>query len=139
VAAIDQTQAGKLINASLGTTALTAFVSPPSVKLISTTTPSTSTADGSELTGTGYTVGGTSLSGNLFSAASAGAATGPGTSALSWTNGSGGTWNIYGLEIWDNAGSGLRWWFGPFTGQPITVANGNTFQIAVGAISVGLT
>lgn len=103
-----------------------------------TTTAPTATAAGTELTGTGYTAGGTSLSGNTFSAASAGATTGPGTSALQWTNGSGGSWSIVGVEIWDSAGSPLRWWFGTFTGQPITVPDGAVFQIAVGALSVSL-
>jgi hypothetical protein len=137
MAAIDQTQADKLLDASLGTTALTAFVAPAFVKL-GTTVP-TSTANMTELTGSGYTTGGTSLSGNGFAASAAGATTGPSTTALSWTNASGSTWLIVGLEIWDSAGTKLRWWFGTFTGQPISVANGNTFQIAAGAISVGLT
>lgn len=137
MAAIDQTQANKLLDASLGTASLTAFVAPAFVRL--TTTAPTSTSNGTELTGTGYTAGGTSLSGNGFASSSGGATTGPSTTALSWTNGSGSTWSIVGMEIWDSAGTKLRWWFGTFTGQPISVANGNTFQIAAGAISVGLT
>lgn len=135
--AIVQVQANKILDLTLGTSAPTMFTTPAKVRL--TTTVPTNTTAGTELTGTGYTAGGTSLAGNTFSAASAGATTGPATTALSWTNGSGGAWSIVGVEIWDSAGSPLRWWYGTFTGQPISVANGNTFQIAVGALSVSLT
>jgi hypothetical protein len=135
--AIVQVQANKILDLTLGTSAPTMFTTPAKVRL--TTTVPTATTAGTELTGTGYTATGTSLAGNTFTAASAGATTGPGTTALSWTNGSGGAWSIVGVEIWDSAGTPLRWWYGSFTGQPISVANGNTFQIAVGALSVSLT
>jgi hypothetical protein len=137
MAAIVQAQANLILNLTLGTSAPTMFTTPAKVRL--TSTVPTNTAAGTELTGTGYTTGGTSLASNTFTTASAGATTGPGTTALSWTNGSGGAWSIVGVEIWDSAGTPLRWWFGSFTGQPISVANGNTFQIAVGALSVSLT
>lgn len=133
MAAIVQVQASKLLDASLGTASLTAFSGAPKLRL--TSTAPTATAAGTELTGTGYTAGGTATA---FSSASAGATTGP-TSALSWTNGSGGAWSIVGLEVWDQAGTPLRWWFGLFNGQPVSVAIGNTFQIAIGAVSVSLT
>ena len=58
----------------------------------------------------------------------------PATSALSWTNTSGGAWSIVSFDLTDSAGA--RTWFGNFTGQPISVANGNTFQIAVGGITI---
>jgi hypothetical protein len=137
MAAIVQAQCNLIINTTLGTSAPTLFTTPAKVRL--TSTVSTNTTAGTELTGSGYTTGGTSLAGNLFTAAAAGATTGPGTSALSWTNASGGAWSIASVEIWDSAGTPLRWWYGAFTGQPISVANGNTFQIAVGALSVTLT
>ena len=137
MAAIVQLQANKILDLTLGTSAPTMFTTPAKVRL-TTTTPTNTTA-GTELTGSGYTTGGTSLSGNTFSAAATGATTGPATTALSWTNASGGTWSIVGVEIWDSAGTPLRWWYGVFTGQPVSVANGNTFQIAVSALSVSLT
>jgi hypothetical protein len=137
MAAIVQLQANKILDLTLGTSAPTMFTTPAKVRL--TSTLSTATAAGTELTGTGYTTGGTSLSGNTFSAAASGATTGPATTALSWTNGSGGTWSIVSVEIWDSTGTPLRWWYAPFAGQPISVANGNTFQIAIGALSVSLT
>lgn len=136
MAAIVQAQANKLLDASLGTTTLTAFSGAPKVRL--TTTAPTATAAGTELTGTGYTAGGTAT---VFASASSGSALGPtsGSGAISWTNGSGSTWNIVGLEIWDQAGTPLRWWFGTFVGQPIAVANGNVFQIAVNGITISLS
>lgn len=137
MAAIVQAQANKILDLTLGTSSPTMFTTPAKVRL--TSTAPSATAAGTELTGTGYTAGGTSLSGNTFGAASSGQATGPGTSALSWTNGSGSAWSIVGCEIWDSAGTALRWWFGSFNGQPISVANGNTFQIAVNGITVTLS
>lgn len=137
MAAIVQAQANKILDLTLGTSAPTMFTTPAKVRL--TSTAPSGTAAGTELTGTGYTAGGTSLSGNTFQAASSGQAVGPHTSALSWTNGSGGSWSIVGAEIWDSAGTPLRWWFGNFNGQPISVANGNTFQIAIDGITVTLS
>ena len=97
-------------------------------------TASTASAAGTELTGTGYTAGGTSLA-NAVTASSGGTGiTLPATAALSWTNGSGGAWSIVSFDLTDSAGA--RSWFGIFNGQPITVANGNTFTIAVGGISI---
>src|SRR4051794_20883596 len=90
--------ANKLLDASLGTTALTAFSGAPKIRL--TSTAPTNAAAGTELTGSGYTTGGTAAA---FAAAAAGSAAGP-TSALLWTNASGGAWTIVGVEVWDQAG-----------------------------------
>ena len=73
--------------------------------------------------GTGYTTGGSSVAWNAVSAA---ATSNSGT--VAWTN-SGTTWTLVGLEIWDTAGTPLRHLYGSWTGQPISVANGNTFQV----------
>jgi hypothetical protein len=132
MAAIVVVAANKLLDASLGTTALTAFSGAPKIRLV--TTAPTNAAAGTELSGAGYTTGGTVTA---FAAAAAGSTSN--TGALSWTNSSGGSWSIVGLEVWDQAGTPLRWWFGTFTGQPITVANGNIFQIAANAITVALS
>jgi hypothetical protein len=125
--------ANKILDATLGTATLTAFSGAAKIRL--TTTAPTASAAGTELTGTGYTTGGSTI---VFGAASANAATGP-ASQLQWTNGSGGSWSIVGLEIWDSAGTPLRWWFGLWTGQPIVIANGNIFQINANGITVGQT
>jgi hypothetical protein len=54
-------------------------------------------------------------------------------STLSWTN-AGSGWTIDSLDITDNA---QAWtWFGNWNGQPISIANGNTFQVAANAVSV---
>lgn len=124
--------ANKLLDASLGTAALTAFSGAAKCKL--TTTAPTNSAAGTELTGTGYTAGGQTIT---FASASAGSAANSG-SALQWTNSSGSSWSIVGVEIWDSAGTPLRWWWGTWTGQPISVPNGDIFQIAVSALSAVL-
>lgn len=100
-------------------------------------TASSASAAGTELTGTGYTSGGTVVPAASSASSGGSAVTLPASSALSWTNGSGGAWSIVSFDLTDNAGT--RAWFGNFTGQPISVANGNTFQIAVGGISIGLS
>ena len=128
--ALPTAQAAALLKASLGIATLTAFSGSAKIRL-TTNTPTAATA-GTELTGSGYTAGGTAVS---FSSTSSSSTTGP-TSTISWTNASGGTWSIVGIEIWDSAGTPVRWWYGTWNGQPISVANGNTFQVSAGAVTV---
>lgn len=97
---------------------------------------SSASAAGTELTGTGYTTGGTAVPAASTASSSGSAVTLPASSALSWTNGSGGAWSIVSFDLTDSAGT--RSWFGSFNGQPISIANGNTFTIAVAGISIGL-
>src|SRR5262249_37813138 len=130
MAAIDNSMISNILNATLpcGTTgkpaAFTALSSAAGMKLKLTSTASTAAASGTELTGSGYTAGGTALT-NSSTASSAGSSvTLPATAAVSWTNNSGSNWTINSLEITDNAGT--RAWFGLFNGAPITVANLNT-------------
>jgi hypothetical protein len=131
----------KLINATTptGTAGIPgtfAAYSGSAMKLKLTSTASSASASGTELTGTGYTAGGQAFA-NAIGASSAGSGvTMPITTALSWTNTSGGAWSVQSFELTDNAG--VRTWFGNFTGAPISVANGNTFQIAVAGITIGL-
>jgi hypothetical protein len=97
-------------------------------------TASTAAAAGTELTGSGYTAGGIAVPA-ASSASSGGAGVSlPATSALTWTNASGGAWSIVSFDLTDSAGA--RSWFGNFTGQPISVANGNSFTIAVAGITI---
>jgi hypothetical protein len=93
----------------------------------------TATVVMTQISGTGYTPGGSAIT---FNAASGQTASNSG--ALSWTNTSGSSWTIEGLEIWDTAGTPLRHLFGSWTGQPITVTTGNTFAVASGAVAVSL-
>jgi hypothetical protein len=142
--AIDQTRSSLMLNANLpvGATAgypgtqLTALAAS-AMKLKLTSTASTGAASGTELTGTGYTAGGTAFSDIATTQASASGSNVllPKTTAFSWTNGSGGAWNIVSLELTD--GSATRVWYGNWNGQPIGVAVGNTFQVAAQAISAG--
>lgn len=142
--AIDNAQAKNVLQGMLGITGFPASaVNPMWVRLM--TSNGTTTANGGELyngqgTGTvsGYATGGQSGS---FSAVTTGAG-GPtstgftAAAATSWT--AGGNWVITGFELWDNAATKLRWWFGTFTGGNVTVNNGQVLQIAQNAISVSL-
>lgn len=139
--AVDQARSSLMLNANLpvgtsgapGTqlTALNAGV----MKLKLTSTASTGSASGTEITGTGYTAGGTAMPGASTTSSSGSNVTLPHTAAISWTNGSGGAWSIVSLELTDAAPS--RVWYGNWNGQPISVANGNTFQVAADAVSAG--
>lgn len=131
MACIDQTDANNIINAQLRNVAYTT-VTATKVRL-GTTAP-TGTSNMTELTGTGYTTGGSTIAWN---AASAGATSNSGS--VSWTNSSGSTWSLVGLEIWDTAGTPLRHLYGSWTGQPVSVANTNTFQVAAAGISYSLS
>lgn len=139
--AIDATMSSKMLNAitPTGTTGSPgtslAALNAGSMKLKLTSTASTGSASGTELSGTGYTAGGTAFA-NACSASSAGSnVTMPATAAISWTFSFAAS--IVSLEITDAAGSPLRVWYGNWNGQPIAVASGNTFQVAVAAISAG--
>jgi hypothetical protein len=143
MAAIDQAMVSKMLNQTTPTgtsgnpgsfgTALTA--SPMKVRLNSTL--STASAAGTEITGTGYVAGGTAVPAASSVSSAGSAVTLPATSALQWTNGSGGSWNIASMDLTDS--TGVRVWFGPFTGQPIVVTNGNIFQISVAGVSISLS
>ena len=143
MAAIDQTLVSQILNATTPTGAAgvpgtsLAALNAGAMKIKLTSTASTASASGTELTGTGYTAGGTALSTQSTASASGSAVTLPHTTAMSWTNASGGAWSIVSMELVD--GAAKRTWFGNFTGQPISVANGNTFQIAADAASIGLS
>ena len=129
MACIDQTQAGSLLNAVLRQASA---ASTTGIKLRLGTTAPTATSNMSELSSSGYTTGGTVMT---FNAASAAATSN--SSTASWTNG-GSTWSLVGLELWDEAGSPLRWMFGSWTGQPISVVNGNSFAIAAAGVAISL-
>jgi hypothetical protein len=128
--ALTTTQAAALLEASLGVATLTAFSGSANLRL--TTTAPTASTKGTELTGSGYTAGGKTLS---FNTTVTNSTTGP-TSTLTWTNSSGSTWSIVGAEIWDSAGTPVRWWYTTWNGQPLSVVNGNSFTVAVGALTV---
>ena len=99
---------------------------------LGSTSPSGS-ADMTELpNGNGYVTGGTACT---FGAAAvvSGIPTSYNTSVATWTNTSGG-WTINGIELWDQAGSPVRWMWGTWIGAPISVANGNSFAVPASGI-----
>lgn len=137
--AIDNIRATAVLQAMLGVSAFpTSAANPMWIRLM--TANGNMTANGTEAGGAGYVAGG--QSGNFGGAVTAGGA-GPtsqgmtAAAALSWTAGT--NWVITGFELWDNAGTKLRWWFGTFTGGNVTVNNGQVMQIAQNAISVSLS
>ena len=120
-----------------GTQAL-GFSTSAAMKVRLNSTASTATAAGTELTGTGYTTGGQAFTESQTAITSpTNSITLPKTTVLSWTNSSGSAWSIQSLDIVDSAAQRTRW--GDFTGAPVSVANGNTFQVAVNGISITLT
>lgn len=131
MACIDTTDCNNIINAQLRNTAYTT-VTATKIRL-GTTTP-TGGSNMTELTGTGYTTGGSTITWNAPSSGST-----SNSGSVSWTNGSGGPWSIVGLEIWDTAGSPLRHLYGTWTGQPIAVANGNTFSVAAAGVTYAVS
>jgi hypothetical protein len=83
--------------------------------------------------GGGYNTGGFNCS-FTTPTTSGGGATSSNTTVLSATNSSSGAWSLVGLELWDRAGTPVRWMYGTWTGQPVAIAIGNTFQVASGAV-----
>jgi hypothetical protein len=133
----DQALVSNILNATLPTAtggkpaAFTAYNTTSAMLMRLDSTLATASAMGTQLSGTGYTPGGSALGASTPS--SAGSAVTLPASALSWTNGSGSAWSIVSLDITDAAPT--RTWFGPWNGQPISIANGNTFQVAANAVS----
>lgn len=142
MAGVSQALASKLLNATTptgtsGVPGTFAAYGGGAMKLKLTSTASSAAASGTELTGTGYTAGGTAFSEAADASTAGSSVTIPKTTALTWTNGSGGSWTINSFELTDSAG--VRTWFGAFTGAPITVANGNSFSVSAGGITIGLS
>jgi len=143
--AIAQGMVSNILNATLPTHASSAgfpsaftALAASQMKLRLSSAASTAAAAGTELSGTGYTAGGSAITTSSAPSSAGGSVTLPAMSAgLSWTNGSGGSWSIVSMDLTD--GSATRAWFAPFNGQPITVANGNTFQVAQNAVTISLS
>jgi hypothetical protein len=134
MAAIDNTQISNILNATTPTGAagipggFTVLVAT-AMKLRLNSTASTASAAGTEIVnGTGYAAGGFTALG-ASTASSAGSAVGVPLTTQSATATS--VWSIQSLDLTSTAG--VRAWFGNFTGAPIGVAIGNTFQITGGS------
>jgi len=98
------------------------------------------TANGTEATAgncPGYTAGGVAMGAWTAISGTTANITGP-VAAVSWTATS--NWTaIAGIEIWDVAGTPLRWFTGTLSGGSVTVNNGNTLQFAANSISLNGT
>jgi hypothetical protein len=112
----------------------TQVVNPPFHLRLGTTTP-TNTSAMTELSGTGYTAGGSSLGASFAGTVTAAAFTN--ANAVSWTAGS--SWStITSIEIWDTSGTPVRHLFGALSANITGVANTDTVQFGVASISVSL-
>lgn len=127
-----------VLNASLPTatggkpTAFTNYATASAMTMRLNSTLSTASAAGTELpNGSGYVTNGAAL--GQSTASSSGSAVTLPASTTSWTNGSGGAWTVESLDILDS--SQARGWWGPWNGQPIAIAIGNTFSVAANAVS----
>lgn len=110
-----------------------AFIITPPYHLRLMSAQGSNTVNGTELTTTGgYTAGGSTLGATFCAAPSGGIQSN--SNAVSWT--ATGTWaTVNAIEIWDTAGTPLRWLQGSITA--ITgVVNGDTVQFAVGSITL---
>lgn len=155
MAAIDQTLVSLILNALLPTgaagipgTALGTPMGTTAVRIRLNSTASSPSAAGTEIPTqtSGYTtgLGGGWASLGQSTASAAGSAVGVPltTQSLVSVGGVVGSPGIVSLDIQSNGG--VRGWFGNFTGQPIAVASGNTFQVTGGSagaagIQVSLT
>jgi hypothetical protein len=136
---LDQTAAVNILKATTVSAAFTTLTATFLVRLNSTL--STGSASGTQITnGTGYVTNGQTSTAPFAStpptAAVPSVVTIPNTAVLSWAVTGANFAAIASLDITD--GAQVRQYWGPFTGQPIAVANGNTFQIALNAVSISL-
>jgi hypothetical protein len=122
----------QILNATLPTasggkpSAWTAYSTASAMLARLNSTVSTASAEGTQLAnGSGYTTGGSALGASTPS--SGGSSVTLPASTLSWTA-SGTSWSIACLDITDATPTPT--WYGAFTGEPISIANGNTFAIS---------
>lgn len=126
----DRTRAASIMDAILN--GGTAPTYPTALHLRLMTAQGSNTANGTEATSVncpGYTAGGVVIT---FGANASGVSTSSNTP--SWT--ATGSWaTITSVEIWDIAGTPLRWFQGALTANITGVANGDTIQFASGAVT----
>jgi len=101
------------------------------------TTASTATTAGTELSSIGYTTGGGAFVGTAFTTSTAGSPiSGPVANVISWVNGGASTWELVSVDLTDTAA--IRLWWGLWNGQPVPVIVGNTFQIGLNGLTLGI-
>jgi hypothetical protein len=131
----DNTRVTNLLNYIMASG--TIATQPTGWKLRLMTANGSGTSAGTELTGaTGYTALGATMAAWTAASGSSAAITGP-VAAVSWTNSGGSAWTaVAGIEIWDTAGTPLRWFYGALSGGAVTVNAGNTLQFAINSITL---
>lgn len=119
-----------------GTSGGSARIITPPFHLRLMSAQGTNTSNGTEATAAlspGYVALGSSLGASAFGSASAGQSTN--NNAVSWS--ATGSWQtITSIEIWDTAGTPIRYLQGALTSNITGVANGDTVQFAVGSITI---
>ena len=119
-----------------GTGGGSALAITPPYHLRLMTTQGSNTSNGTEATAgncPGYTALGATLGTTFCAAPSAGQQTN--ANSVSWN--ATGTWSaIPSIEIWDTAGTPLRWLQGALTSSITGVVNGDTVQFAAGSITI---
>lgn len=111
------------------------FAITPPYHLRLLTAQGSNTSNGTELSAAaGYTAGGATLGTTFCAAPSAGSMSN--SNAVNWS--ATGTWAtaVTSIEVWDTAGTPLRWLQGPLTSNITGVVNGDTVQFAAAAIVV---
>jgi hypothetical protein len=127
---IDLAHANNVLDASLGTAALTATVTP--LKLALMTAAGTNTTPGTEVTGGGYAAQTATFA---SAAASAGASSTTNSATITFTNMPAAT--VTSLELKDSSGTPKRKWLGNLTASK-PVGAGDTLTFASGAVAVSM-
>lgn len=109
--------------------ATTALTAPLMVRLM--TVNGTDAAPGTEVVGGSY-----AAQSVAFGAATSPGGTTSNSGVVSFTGMPVST--VVGLEIWDSAGSPIRWWFGPLT-TPRTLALNDALTFPIGSIVLTLS
>lgn len=129
----DQNRVNALLNWMFNGGGAPTITSPYHQRLL--TANGSNTSNGTESTSgncPGYTAGGVTMGSPSFGAASAGVVAN--SNIQSWA--ATGSWStITGTEIWDTAGTPLRWLQGALTSNITGVSNGDTVQFAAASIS----
>ena len=130
--AIDQGTAEMLLSGITGVGSFVATSGTLSLRL--TINAPTATVAGTQLSGTGYTTGGSAATWTAATGTTSGAVI-TNSNTFTWTNGgSANTWNVVGLELWDNTPT--RKCFGLWNGQPYVIGPGSQFVVAPGALAI---
>lgn len=134
MANIDQAHATSLVQYSVANGAGAPVPTVGNLHARLMTVNGTATVNGTELPTSASYVAITGITPVTFGAAAAGAVAN--SAALTQTNMPAST--IVGAELWDSSGTPHRLWFGALSASK-TVNLGDTFTIAIGAMTIGIS